>query len=156
MHNVKKNDKLNYLKHKYAYSQLSVIHSGGGLKNKKHYTNMTSNTFNLSEPWFSLISLGLKTIEGRKNKGAFKAMAIGDVLTWTNDDFESRSVATKVIRKTIYKTFDEYLESEGLDKCLPGMPSLKHGLSVYHKYFPNWKEDEKEFGVVAIELELIK
>jgi ASC-1-like (ASCH) protein len=26
----------------------------------------------LSEPWFSLISLGLKTVEGRKNKGKFK------------------------------------------------------------------------------------
>jgi hypothetical protein len=26
----------------------------------------------LSEPWITLISLGLKTLEGRKNKGRFK------------------------------------------------------------------------------------
>ena len=34
---------------------------------------------NVSEPWFTLISLGLKTVEGRKNKGRFKEMQIGDI-----------------------------------------------------------------------------
>ena len=29
---------------------------------------------NLSEPWFSLIKLGLKTVEGRLNKGDFKEL----------------------------------------------------------------------------------
>ena len=33
------------------------------------------------------------------------------------------------------------------------MPTLEHGLSVYFKYFT--KEEETEFGVVAIRLELI-
>lgn len=60
----------------------------------------------------------------------------------------------RITRKEEYETFEEYLETEGLDKCLPGIPSLSHGLSVYYKYFT--KQDEKEFGVVAIEIELIK
>lgn len=30
------------------------------------------NRFHLSEPWFSLISLGIKTIEGRKIKEYLK------------------------------------------------------------------------------------
>jgi hypothetical protein len=47
----------------------------------------------------------------------------------------------------------EYLETEGLEKCLPGIPDIEHGLSVYFKYFT--KEEEAEFGVVAIKLELI-
>jgi ASC-1-like (ASCH) protein len=34
------------------------------------------------------------------------------------------------------------------------MPSIEHGLSVYFKYFT--KEDEAQFGVTAIQLELIK
>ena len=41
----------------------------------------------------------------------------------------------EVTGKAEYKTFAEYLETEGLDKCLPGMPTLEHGLSVYFKYF---------------------
>ena len=107
----------------------------------------------LSEPWFSLISLGLKTVEGRKNKGIFKSLAVGDTIEWHNEDFKPRSVLTRVVRKTPYPTFREYLETEGLQKCLPGMPSVEHGLSVYFKYFT--KEQEREFGVMAIELELV-
>jgi ASC-1-like (ASCH) protein len=109
-------------------------------------------TKSVSEPWFTLISLGIKTIEGRLNKGDFKKMEIGDIVVWTNEDFKPRSVKTKIVRKTEYKTFSEYLETEGLDKCLPGMPTMDHGLSVYYKYFT--KEDEEKYGVSAIELEI--
>jgi ASC-1-like (ASCH) protein len=135
------------------------------LNNKKHkkYKNKSNNNNtkmnenihieNLSEPWFTLISLGLKTVEGRKNKGKFKYMQIGEIIEWTNDNFKPRSVLTKIIKKTEYNTFEEYLETEGLDKCLPGMTNMENGLSVYFKYFT--KEDEKEFGVIAIGLELI-
>jgi len=108
---------------------------------------------NLSEPWFTLISLGLKTVEGRKNKGKFNEMRVGDIVEWTNENFLKRQVLTRITGKAEYKTFAEYLETEGLDKCLPGMPTLEHGLSVYFKYFT--KEEETEFGVVAIRLELI-
>ena len=109
---------------------------------------------NVSEPWYTLISLGLKTVEGRKNKGRFKEMQVGDLIKWTNDDFKHRSVLTKIKRKAEYKTFKEYLKKEGLKKCLPGIPTIEHGLSVYFKYFT--KKEEAEYGVIAIELELVK
>ena len=104
----------------------------------------------LSEPWFSLISLGLKTVEGRLNKGRFQEMQIGDIIEWHNEDFKPRTFLTKIIGKTEYKTFEEYLTKEGLDKCLPGMKNLEEGLSVYYKYFS--KEKESEFGVIAVKI----
>jgi ASC-1-like (ASCH) protein len=107
----------------------------------------------LSEPWFSLIFLGLKIIEGRKNKGRFKNMNVGDIVVWTNEDFNFRSIMTKIIRKTEYLTFKEYLENEGLEKCLPSITNIEDGLSVYFKYFT--KEDEFKYGVVAFEIERI-
>lgn len=128
-------------------------------KNKMQYLAMKNQiggkiyNEHLSEPWFTLITLGLKTVEGRKNKGRFKEMQIGDTIQWNNDDFKERTITTKIIGKAEYSTFEEYLESEGLDKCLPGMPSMEHGLSVYFKYYT--KADEEEFGVVAIRLELV-
>jgi len=64
-----------------------------------------------------------------------------------------RKILTKDTGKTEYKSFTEYLETEGLGKCISGMPSLAHGLSVYYKYFT--KEKEAEFGVVAIRFVLI-
>jgi ASC-1-like (ASCH) protein len=110
-------------------------------------------TMNLSEPWFTLITLGLKTVEGRLNKGRFKEMKVNDILEWQNEDFKPRKILTRLTSKKEYSLFEEYLKGEGLDKCLPGMPTIDHGLSVYYKYYK--KEDEKEFGVVAIRLELL-
>jgi ASC-1-like (ASCH) protein len=107
----------------------------------------------LSEPWFSLISLGLKTAEGRLNKGRFQEMQVGDIIEFHNEDFLERKILTKVVAKAEYSTFTEYLETEGLDKCLPSIPSLDHGLSVYYKYFT--KEKEAEFGIAAIRIELV-
>ncbi len=108
---------------------------------------------NVSEPWFTLISLGLKTVEGRKNKGRFKEMKVGNIVQWTNNDFGTRTVLTEITGKSEYPTFQEYLETEGLGKCLPGIKDIETGLNVYFKYFT--KQDEKEFGVVAIKLKLI-
>lgn len=169
-----------YYKYKNKYLELksitleqstkSVLEGGGKKKLKKsNFVQTHVNKINkeiggmnfepkyketLSEPWFTLISLGLKTVEGRRNKGRFKEMAAGDIVEWTNDDFKSRSVLTRITRKAEYATFGEYLETEGLQRCLPGMPDLSHGLSVYYKYFT--KEDERQYGVVAIEIELVK
>ena len=81
-------------------------------------------------------------------------MRVGYTVEWHNEYFKPRKIMTHITGKTEYKTFKEYLETEGLDKCLPGMPSIEHGLSVYFKYYT--KADEAEYGVVAIKFELLK
>ncbi len=121
--------------------------------NNKYPTMEAKYSEHLSEPWFSLISLGLKTVEGRLNKGRFQEMQVNDIVEWHNEDFMERKILTRITSKAEYTNFAEYLETEGLEKCLPGMPSLEHGLSVYYKYFT--KEKEEEFGVVAIRIELV-
>jgi ASC-1-like (ASCH) protein len=117
----------------------------------------------LSEICFTLINLGLKTVEVRLNKGDYSKMNIGEVIEWINDDFNERtcfteivpkrSCLTKIIAKTEYKSIQDYLNAEGLNNCLPGIPSLEHGLSVYYKYFT--KEDEDKYGIVAIKIKLL-
>ena len=47
---------------------------------------MTEYNKNLSEPWFSLIKLGIKTCEGRLNKGDFSKMNKGDYIVFENND----------------------------------------------------------------------
>lgn len=151
-----------YIKYKTKYLELNN-QIGGKKKLKKRFNNRTNYNNNkmnianysehLSEPWFTLISLGLKTVEGRRNKGKFKEMQVGDIIEWNNNDFGERKFLTKIIEKVEYKTFKEYLENEGLDKCLPGIYSLEHGLNVYFKYYT--KEDETKYGVIAIRIELI-
>lgn len=161
-----------YIKYKSKYLELqdSTNLIGGAKKlnkiiiGKNNKTNKLKRTLNsiiptypkehLSEPWFTLISMGLKTVEGRKNKGKYKEMKVGDVIEWVNDNFKPRSIMTRVVDKNVYSTFKEYLETEGLENCLPGMPDITYGLSVYYKYFT--PEDEATYGVVAIKLELVK
>jgi ASC-1-like (ASCH) protein len=108
----------------------------------------------VSEPWFTLILLGIKTIDGRKNSGRFKDIKIGDIIKWENNDFMYRIVLTRVERISKYKTFKEYLEQDGLEQSLPGISDIEYGLSVYYKYFT--KEDEEKFGVVAIKIKIVK
>lgn len=107
----------------------------------------------LSEPWFSLISTGLKTVEGRINKGKFAALAIGDIITFYNDDYNHREISVKVTRKTTYPDFKTYLETETLAQTVPGQPTIEHGLAVYYKYYT--KELESEYGIIAIGIEVI-
>lgn len=134
-------------KHKRKHTRKYKAHN-------KAMTNQQPKYYeHVSEPWFTLISLGLKTIEGRLNKGRFAGMTIGEIIEWHNEDFNPRTIRTRIIRKTIYPTFEEYLIKEKLNKCLPGIPNIEHGLGVYYKYFT--KEQEQTFGIIAIEIELI-
>jgi len=119
----------------------------------EHTSTITDYTENVSEPWFSLISLGLKTVEGRKNKGRFATMKPGQIIKWTNEDFKSRYVLTKIVRVKTYDTFEDYLREEGLESSLPSINDIETGLSVYFKYFT--KEDESQYGVIAIQIEKI-
>ena len=107
----------------------------------------------VSEPWFTLIALGIKKVEGRLDKGSFSQMEAGNIVEWTNADFGTRQVITRIIRKTKYASFREYLTAECLTNCLPGIKSLDMGVAVYHKYYD--PAEEAANGVVAIELEVL-
>ncbi len=107
----------------------------------------------VQEPWFTLIALGLKTVEGRLNKGSFKDMKVGETVLWENDKLFPRKVLTRIVRITKYTGFEDYLQTETLPKCLPGILNIEQGLQVYYKYFS--KEDESQYGVLAIEVEII-
>ena len=59
-------------------------------------------------------------------------------------------VMRKVTQLVKYKTFKEYLTSEGLGNTLPGTDSVVDGIRVYRKYYT--REQEKEYGIVAVHL----
>lgn len=91
---------------------------------------------NISEPWFSLIKLGIKKVEGRINKGDFTLMIPGDFITFTNNElgFE-RKFKIEIRRTSCYDNFQTYLENETVERCLPGIDTIEAGLNVYYKYY---------------------
>ncbi len=111
---------------------------------------MTEWTKQVQEPWFSLIKSGQKTIEGRLNKGDFAKMQPGDYVTWTNGPL---SVKTQITAIYHHNTFATYLKARTLRACLPGVATIAEGVKIYHKYYS--RDDERKFGVLAIELKLV-
>lgn len=109
---------------------------------------------NVSEPWFTLIGEGVKTVEGRLCKGDFAQISIGDTIVWTNDEIGEiiRSVKTQVVDIRHYSSFKKYLQSETLKKCLPtpGIRTIKQGVAVYRQFYST--QMEKEFGICAIHI----
>jgi len=112
-------------------------------------------TKNISEPWFSLIKVGLKTVEGRLNKGDFASLTKGDCIKVVNTDLGFiRNYTIKITSIHKYTSFREYLEKEKLEKCLPGIETIEDGVKVYYKYY--LKEDEEKYKIVAIRFKIIK
>ena len=102
----------------------------------------------VSEPWFSLIALRIKKVEGRLNKGDFANMNIGDSITFTNNELGfDRKCKVEIKNITYYDTFQTYLENETLERCLPGIDNIEDGLRVYYKYYK--KRDEVEYKIKA-------
>lgn len=108
-------------------------------------------TKHLSEPWFSLTKLSLKTVEGRLRKGDFASMAIGDHITFTNTEFGfTRAFVSEIIDLRVYPSFRAYLEQETLARTLPGIETLDDGLAIYRRYYT--EEDEQRYTVLALTL----
>jgi ASC-1-like (ASCH) protein len=112
---------------------------------------MTTYIQHLSEPWFSLIKLNIKKVEGRLNKGTFAKMKIGDYIIFENSDFDlKRTVKVKIKNIIEYESFKQYLEKEKLERCLPGISNINDGIKIYRKYYS--KSQEIEFKILAIKI----
>jgi len=111
---------------------------------------------NISDPWFTLIAVGCKTVEGRLNKGDWEKMEEGDQIDWYNKEMEpliKREFRTVILKKTHYPSIENYLENEGLRNTLPSIEDPNDGLKIYQTYYS--KEDEKKYGIIALELRVI-
>ena len=109
---------------------------------------------NLSEPWFSLISLKIKKYEGRLDKGEFSKMKKGDIMIFENNDMGFlRTVKCKITSIKKYTTFKDFLEKKKLKRCLPTIQTIDQGVQVYRKFYN--KKDEETYGVLAIKMKPI-
>ena len=102
----------------------------------------------LSEPWFTLVKIGIKTVEGRLNKGRFANMNIGDIFVFTNNEFIfERKFKIRIKNISYHKDFQTYLETETLEKCLPGIDTVDDGLHIYYTYYT--QIDESKYTIKA-------
>jgi ASC-1-like (ASCH) protein len=103
---------------------------------------------NVQEPYYSYITNGQKTVEGRLNKGKFAQIQVGDHLLINSGS------KFKVERKTNYDSFLEMVEAEGVKNVVPDKKEIEEAVNVYYNFFT--KEQEREFGVVAMEISKVE
>lgn len=107
----------------------------------------------VSEPWFSLIAVGQKTVEGRLHRNDWYTMEEGDLIQWNNSDLKlQRSVQTVIVKKETYNTVEQYLEHQGLLSTVPSVVQIQDAVSIYRSFWTT--EDEHRYGVVALTLRL--
>ena len=104
--------------------------------------------FWVQEPYKSFLISWEKIFEWRLNKWKFKKIKIWDFLkleTWEN---------FLVKNKFSFESFYEMMKNLWFEKIIPNAKNEEEAVNVYYKFYT--KEQEKEFGVVAIEVELQK
>jgi ASC-1-like (ASCH) protein len=137
--------------------------SGPRIKDKKNGENYDLNNnsnrpsrefdITISEPWFSLIENGQKTVEGRLFKGIFTEFRVNDTIRFINKwNGKEKSVKVKITKLTKYPNFGDLLFNEKLYKVLPGFPNIKCGIVLYDRLY-NFN-NTKEYGTLAIELKV--
>lgn len=100
---------------------------------------------NVQEPYATFILNGVKTVEGRLNKGKFAEAQVGDQVLL------NETTTFVIVGKNQYKTFKEMIESEGLKNVIPDVETVEQAVQVYYGFYT--PEQEKEFEVVALKLQ---
>jgi ASC-1-like (ASCH) protein len=101
----------------------------------------------VKEPYFTYIKNGTKKVEGRLNKGEFLEMRVGDLIL-TNG-----ILMLEILNISIYKTFREMIQQEGIKNVIPDANSLDEAESVYYNFYT--KTEEEKFGVIAIQIKIL-
>ncbi|MFH1661847.1 MAG: ASCH domain-containing protein [Candidatus Falkowbacteria bacterium] len=100
---------------------------------------------NIQSKYIPFILSNKKTAEGRLNKGKFAKIKVGDIL-----EINKEKMQVKVIEKNVYPNFKEMIEKEGVANVMPDKNNIQDAVSAYYEFYT--KEQEKEFGVVAIKI----
>jgi ASC-1-like (ASCH) protein len=109
----------------------------------------------IDERWINEIINGTKRVEGKKNSPKTKQLKleVGDFIKFSSPN---RIVMAKIIDIRHYEQLETYLETETLKRTLPGVNTIKDGITIYMSEPINWTQQEiDKYGVLAIEFELI-
>ena len=115
-------------------------------------SNSSEVDMEVDEPWFGYIASGVKTVEGRLARGKYARATRGTLFRIS--DKQGKSISARVVAVRRYTSLIVYLSQEGLRSTLPGITSIDAGVAVYSQFYE--PGSDVEFGVLAIELELLR
>ncbi|MCL5094101.1 MAG: ASCH domain-containing protein [Patescibacteria group bacterium] len=105
-----------------------------------------------TEPYFSLVREGKKTIEVRLNRGKFKEMKPGDLIEVQNNE-ETDQYLVKIIDIRKYRDSNEMFENEDFKMVNPNASTIEETISGIREFYS--RENEKKHGINAIEVQVV-
>lgn len=102
------------------------------------------------------IETGKKTIEASLGKPLVLKVRVGDNINLREDVWENGRITDSIPNKTVvtvtqllyFESFEEVFSMVDYRKVVPMAESRREALSLYRNFYS--KEDEEEYGVVAI------
>jgi len=105
---------------------------------------------------------GRKTIEGRLNRDKFAEYQVGDTVSLRRDvrdehgqlkDGEVGAAEVEIVAIRRYDNFLDMVTAEGYERVIPSAESHGAAAAEYDRYYS--LEDQKQYGVLAIEVKLV-
>lgn len=111
---------------------------------------------NLYHNIFPYIASGEKTADGRawSKKRDYRKMKRGDKIIFSDLGSKKKAVA-EINSVHHYRSVKDYLQTEGLKKCLPWARSLAEGIGAYYGIAEDWEERIRKGGIFAIRIRII-
>ena len=130
-------------------------------KEEDEYLNEPKMVLEVQEKWYKALLDGTKKCEGRKISPTYEHLKEKDIITITHDDGRERHEFDAVITK-INKypgnenndSLNDYLLTEGVENCLPGVKTLEEARNIYLKW-STVKEIQK-YGMMAIHILILE
>jgi ASC-1-like (ASCH) protein len=108
----------------------------------------------IDREYFYDIENGKKTVEGRVLKDKYKKINIDSIIKFVNRGDEKEKILCKVTKIEKFENFAEMINNVGIKKLLPSISLGERGVEIYRS-FGNYRNEEKEFDVVAFFLEKV-
>jgi ASC-1-like (ASCH) protein len=108
----------------------------------------------IDREYFYDIENGKKTVEGRVLKDKYKKINIDSIIKFVNRGDEKEKILCKVTKIEKFENFAEMINNVGIKKLLPSISLGEIGVEIYRS-FGNYRNEEKEFDVVAFFLEKV-
>lgn len=108
----------------------------------------------LQEKYYNNMKYGSKKIEMRINDDKRRMLNIGDTIYFMLEPDRKKKLETKIIGLTVYKDFNDALNNIPIEFLSDKNDSQEVYLNDLNKFYS--KEEQEEYGVLAIEIEVIE
>lgn len=111
------------------------------------------NIMKLNPKYFEFMKYGTKKVEVRLNDEKRKNIKIGEIIEFKKEPNFEENIFTKIINLKYYSNFEKLVENYKIEELANKSVDKLEFINDLNKFYT--VEQQKQYGVVAIEVELI-